>query len=129
MLADNCRGRIDLAAAGGFSRAWRCSISLCGHGRIANALAARGCRVTGLDVTPLFLDRARHDDAARGVAVTYVDGDMRDLPWPERFDRVINWFSWFGYLDDVENRRVLPRWPVYSGLVAGSRRRWVIVIG
>ena len=37
----------------------------CGHGRIANALAARGCRVTGLDATPLFLDRARRDAAAR----------------------------------------------------------------
>src|SRR5215469_12813205 len=38
----------------------------CGHGRIANALAERGCRVTGLDATPLFLDRARLDAAARG---------------------------------------------------------------
>jgi SAM-dependent methyltransferase len=63
--------------------------------------------VTGLDVTPLFLDRARYDAAARGVAVTYVDGDMRDLPWSERFDRVINWFTSFGYFDDVRNRRVL----------------------
>lgn len=53
----------------------------CGHGRIANALAARGCHVTGLDATPLFLDRAQRDAAARGVVATYVHGDMRDLPW------------------------------------------------
>ena len=79
----------------------------CGHGRIANALAARGCRVTGLDATPLFLDRARHDATARGVAVTYVDGDMRRLPWTERFDRVVNWFTAFGYFDDAGNRQVL----------------------
>ena len=79
----------------------------CGHGRIANALAARGCRVTGLDATPLFLDRARHDAAAREVAVAYVGGDMRELPWTGRFDRVINWFSSFGYFDDAGNRRVL----------------------
>ena len=39
----------------------------CGHGRIANALAARGCRVSGLDTTRVFLDRARHDATARGV--------------------------------------------------------------
>jgi cyclopropane fatty-acyl-phospholipid synthase-like methyltransferase len=38
----------------------------CGHGRIANRLAARGCKVTGLDATPLFLDRARRDAADRG---------------------------------------------------------------
>ena len=31
----------------------------CGHGRIANRLAARGARVTGLDTTPSFLERAR----------------------------------------------------------------------
>lgn len=79
----------------------------CGHGRIANALAVRGCRVTGLDVTPLFLDRARRDATACGVAVAYVEGDMRDLPWAGRFDRVINWFSSFGYFDDAGNRRVL----------------------
>lgn len=79
----------------------------CGHGRIANALAARGCRVTGLDATPLFLDRARQDAAARGVAVSYVEGDMRNLPWAGQFDRVINWFTAFGYFDDAENRRVL----------------------
>jgi cyclopropane fatty-acyl-phospholipid synthase-like methyltransferase len=79
----------------------------CGHGRIANRLAERGARVTGLDATPMFLDRARADAAARGVEVEYVEGDMRDLPWVERFDRVISWFTSFGYFDDEGNRRVL----------------------
>ena len=41
----------------------------CGHGRIANRLAARGCRVTGLDSTELFLDHARRGAAERGVSV------------------------------------------------------------
>jgi SAM-dependent methyltransferase len=79
----------------------------CGHGRIANRLATRGCRVTGLDTTALFLDLARRDAAARGVAVEYVEGDMRDLPWRDRFDRVIIWFTAFGYFDDDGNRSVL----------------------
>jgi SAM-dependent methyltransferase len=79
----------------------------CGHGRIANRLAERGARVTGLDATPLFLERARADAAARGVEVEYVEGDMRRLPWPERFDRTVNWFTAFGYFDDDENRLVL----------------------
>jgi SAM-dependent methyltransferase len=79
----------------------------CGHGRIANRLAARGCRVTGLDITPLFLERASRDAAEHGVAVDYVRGDMRHLPWTQSFDRVINWFTAFGYFDDVGNRRVL----------------------
>src|SRR5919106_2681642 len=79
----------------------------CGHGRIANRLAARGCRVTGLDATPLFLERARADAEERGVEVEYLEGDMRELPWTERFDRVLNWFTAFGYFDDDENRHVL----------------------
>lgn len=79
----------------------------CGHGRIANRLAARGCQVTGLDSTPLFLDHAGRDAAELGVAVDYVEGDMRALPWTQRFDRVVNWFSAFGYFDDPDNRRVL----------------------
>lgn len=79
----------------------------CGHGRIANRLAARGCRVTGLDATPLFLDVARADAAGRGVEVDYIRGDMRDLPWAATFDRVVNWFTAYGYFDDVGNRTVL----------------------
>ena len=73
----------------------------CGLGRIANRLAARGARVTGLDASPLFLDRARQDAAALGVAVDYVAGDMRALPWAGRFDRLVCWFTSFGYFDDA----------------------------
>lgn len=103
----------------------------CGYGRIANRLAERGCKVTGLDAAPLFLDRARRDASARGVTVTYVEGDMRQLPWSQRFDRVINWFTSFGYFDDAGNRQVLAE--TARALVPGGRlllevinRDWLI---
>jgi SAM-dependent methyltransferase len=76
----------------------------CGHGRIANALAARGFRVTGVDYTPLFLERARADATA---AVTYERADLRELAYAARFDAVINWFTSFGYFDDAGNQRTL----------------------
>ena len=79
----------------------------CGHGELANHLAARGCRVTGLDSSAVFLDRARADAAAAGASVEYVAGDMRQLPWTARFDRVVNWSTAFGYFDDPTNRAVL----------------------
>jgi SAM-dependent methyltransferase len=79
----------------------------CGHGELANRLAARGCQVTGLDSSAVFLDRARADAAAAGVSVEYVTGDMRQIPWTGRFDRVINWSTAFGYFDDTSNRAVL----------------------
>jgi SAM-dependent methyltransferase len=91
----------------------------CGHGRIANRLAARGARVTGLDATPMFLELAREHAAALGVEVEYVEGDMRDLPWRERFDAVLSWFTSFGYFDDDDNRRVLGQ--AYAALEPDGR--------
>lgn len=79
----------------------------CGHGELAGRLAARGCRVTGLDSSAVFLERARADAAAAGSGAEYVAGDMRDLPWTGRFDRVVNWSTAFGYFDDATNRDVL----------------------
>jgi SAM-dependent methyltransferase len=79
----------------------------CGHGRIANRLAERGCRTTGLDITAHFLRQARQDAENRGVTVDYRHGDMRVLPWTNKFDRIVNWFTSFGYFDDAGNRRVL----------------------
>lgn len=76
----------------------------CGHGRIANRLAAQGARVTGLDADTLFLERARTEATGLGVEVEYLHGDMRELPWDERFDAVVNWFTSFGYFDDEGNR-------------------------
>jgi SAM-dependent methyltransferase len=60
--------------------------------------------VTGLDADALFLERARADADARRVEVEYVEGDMRELPWTERFDAAVNWFTSFGYFDDDGNR-------------------------
>jgi SAM-dependent methyltransferase len=84
----------------------------CGHGRISNGLAERGCRVVGLDTSPGFLELARRDalrlsEREGVVPPEYVLGDMRQLPWQQRFDRVVNWFTAFGYFGDEENRAVL----------------------
>jgi SAM-dependent methyltransferase len=79
----------------------------CGHGDLANRLAARGCHVTGLDSSAVFLDRARAGAAAAGVSVEYVAGDMRQIPWTGRFDRVVSWSTAFGYFDDTASRAVL----------------------
>lgn len=91
----------------------------CGHGRIANRLAAKGARVTGLDATRLFLEKARADAQARGVHVDYVEGDMRQLPWRGRFDAAACVFTSFGYFADHDNRRVLHE--VRQALKPGGR--------
>jgi SAM-dependent methyltransferase len=79
----------------------------CGHGRIANRVAAMGAVVTGLDITPAFLDVARQDADERNVDVDYVHGDLRELGFTDRFDAAISWFTSFGYWDDDTCRAVL----------------------
>src|SRR5438093_8925253 len=79
----------------------------CGFGRIANRLAALGARVTGVDASEAFLEMARRDAEERGVEVELVHGDMRSIPWTERFDCVISWFTSYGYFEDDDNRQVL----------------------
>jgi SAM-dependent methyltransferase len=79
----------------------------CGHGRIANRLAAMGAAVTGLDITPAFLDIARRGATERGLDVEYVAGDLRELGFSERFDAAVSWFTSFGYWDDPTCRAVL----------------------
>lgn len=79
----------------------------CGFGRHANRLARLGHTVTGVDWMPGFLDLARQQAAALGVQVDYRQGDMRRIDFVEEFDRVLLFFTSFGYFDDEENARVL----------------------
>ncbi len=80
----------------------------CGQGRHAVALAQMGHRVTGLDLSPSLLAHARQAADAAGVSVTWLESDMRDLPWQDEFDAVINITSAFGYFPtDEENEAVL----------------------
>ncbi len=73
----------------------------CGHGRLSVELAARGYRLTGVDLSAELLDAARADAAARGVDVVWRQSDMRDLSFPEKFNGVFCAGSSFGYFDDA----------------------------
>jgi demethylmenaquinone methyltransferase/2-methoxy-6-polyprenyl-1,4-benzoquinol methylase len=59
-----------------------------GTGDIAYALADRGARVVGLDITLRMIELARHKSARRR-ALPFVQGDMLALPFPSAsFDLV-----------------------------------------
>lgn len=79
----------------------------CGFGRHANRLAQFGCRVTGVDFTPGFLEIARQDAQQRGVQVEYRQADMRAIEDDGVFDRALMLFTAFGYFDDAGNAAVL----------------------
>jgi len=79
----------------------------CGHGRIANRLAATGAEVVGVDASERFVAEARRQAERQGLAVDYRVGDLRRLPVDGPFDAAVCWFNSFGYFDDDENRQVL----------------------
>ncbi len=80
----------------------------CGHGRHSIELAKLGYRVTGLDLSKVFLERARRDADAAGVDVRWVQSDMRQIPFEAEFDAVINMFTAFAYLETkAEDQKVL----------------------
>lgn len=75
----------------------------CGHGRHSIPLAKKGFDVTGYDLSEVFLDKARADAESEGAEVRWIRGDMRELPFDNEFDAVINIFTAFGYFEDPED--------------------------
>jgi SAM-dependent methyltransferase len=70
----------------------------CGDGRHAATLAARGYRLTGVDVSPGQIELARRRPATT-PPVEWRRAEMRDLPWESRFDAAHCFGNSFGYLD------------------------------
>ncbi|RMH41432.1 MAG: class I SAM-dependent methyltransferase [Deltaproteobacteria bacterium] len=92
----------------------------CGPGRHACELARRGYRVTAVDRTRAYLDRARARARQWQVDVEFVEADMRAFRREGAFDAVLNLFTSFGYFeDDADNRRVLDH--ARASLTRGGR--------
>lgn len=91
----------------------------CGHGRHSIELARRGFNVIGLDYSQTFLEKARADARQAGVNITFIQGDMRQLPFKEEFDVVLTLFTTFGYFDDETNQKVLEQ--INKSLKLGGR--------
>jgi ubiquinone/menaquinone biosynthesis C-methylase UbiE len=91
----------------------------CGDGRLALALAERGCRVTAVDISEEFLSAGRSEAGPRGLDVSWRRAEMRDLPWRGEFDAAYCAGSSFGYLNDAGNAEFLSA--VSRTLVPGGR--------
>ncbi len=89
----------------------------CGGGRVSMAMAGRGFHLTGVDLSREFIDHARAQDEQQRVA--WEHRDMRDLPWPARFDGAFCVGNSFGYLDRAGNAQFLRA--VRASLKPGGR--------
>src|SRR5580765_7884275 len=66
----------------------------CGTGVVAITAARLGARVTGLDLTPELLKRARENAGIADVAVDWHEGDAEQLPFGDAdFDVVLSQFG------------------------------------
>lgn len=92
----------------------------CGYGRHAVPLAMQGYQVTGLDLSAVFLQQAQLAAKEESVEVRWVQSDMRNIPFENEFDAIINIFTSFGYLqDEDEDQQVLQQ--VYKSLKPGGK--------
>jgi SAM-dependent methyltransferase len=75
----------------------------CGSGRLTIPLAARGCAMTGVDISEQFLEAARSAAAENKLSAQWRQADMRALDWKAEFDAAFCFGNSFGYLDDAGN--------------------------
>ena len=75
----------------------------CGRGRHAWPIAEQGVHVTGMDLGADNIAAAQDEATRRGVTehTSFVVGDMlRDIPQGP-FDAILNWFTSFGFFEDM----------------------------
>jgi ubiquinone/menaquinone biosynthesis C-methylase UbiE len=77
----------------------------CGNGNTSLSAARRGCRVTGIDLTPELLEQGRRRAAAEHLNIDFQEGDAESLPFDDvSFDTVL---STFGIMFVPDRRKAL----------------------
>jgi SAM-dependent methyltransferase len=81
----------------------------CGTGVVGLTAARLGARVTGVDLTPALIARAKENSALMGVEADWREGDAEALPLPDAsFDFVVSQFGhMFAPRPDVAVREML----------------------
>jgi SAM-dependent methyltransferase len=92
----------------------------CGVGRHSLEFARRGYAVIGVDRTGSYLRRAREAAIKDGLAVEFVESDMRAFSRSGTFDGAVNFFSAFGYFDNPADDRTAAA-NVHTSLRDGGR--------
>ena len=75
----------------------------CGMGRLTIPMAKSGLRMTGVDLTPEYIRRARRGARRARVNAEFLCSDMREIDFDEEFDAAFNWWGSFGYFSEADN--------------------------
>lgn len=86
----------------------------CGIGRHSVALAEKGYKVVGVDISPAFISRAKEMTDERGVGQNcdFRVGDMRRISevlngYREKFNVILNLFTSLGYYTEETDKHIL----------------------
>jgi SAM-dependent methyltransferase len=91
----------------------------CGPGRHSITLAMRGFRVTGVDLSPFLLAKAKERAEVAGVEIEWIHDDMRRFSRSEAFDLCLSMFTSFGYFENKEDDITVLR-NIHDSLVSGG---------
>lgn len=91
----------------------------CGIGRHSLEFARRGFRVTGVDRTQAYLDRALRSASEAGLSAEWVREDMRRFHRANAFDLAVSLLTSFGYFDDPADDHLVLR-NVFESLRPGG---------
>jgi len=80
----------------------------CGFGRHSLELARRGFEVTGVDITPGYIQYAAEQAQKEHLNAVFICSDIRDVAFENEFDVVLNMADGaIGYLEnDAENNKI-----------------------
>ncbi|MDQ7824801.1 MAG: class I SAM-dependent methyltransferase [Candidatus Eremiobacteraeota bacterium] len=91
----------------------------CGAGRLSYAMTRLGYKVTGLEYNDGLFYYCKTKAKKEQLDAEFVKGDMRKIPFEQKFDFVLNFNHSFGYFDDAENIEVIKG--VFKALKSGGR--------
>ena len=91
----------------------------CGYGKHAHAIATNTkLNVTGIDLSEDYIKLAKVRYSAPNAR--FEIGDMRDIPYENYFDAVVNLFTSFGFFEkEEENIQVIKE--IYKALKPGGK--------
>lgn len=91
----------------------------CGTGRISTNLALEGFCVTGVDIIESELQAARESAQDENLSIEYVNQDLRNLPYKNKFDLAVNVYNSFGYCETIEEDILILK-NIYQSLKEGG---------
>ncbi len=99
---------------------WKILDLACGYGRFTITLASKGFRVEGVDITPIFIERAVEEAKKRNIDIEFKIGGMTNLPYKDNsfYSIICMWNAFSELAPEKEQRNAISE--IYRVLKKGG---------